>query len=241
MANLDLSSVVVSGAAAGTGRAVARRFLSERWRVIAVDQNADALEKEWGAVDSVHTIAADITDEDSLTAAFAEAPLSRLRACINVAGVYPSSTFMSFTTEDFRTNFEVNVLGTLLMSRACVPYMRSGGAILNFSSIAAFLPGDGIRVLYKAAKAALVSLTRSMAFELADYNIVVNALAPGAVETNNARGLPGADAVRDRSTFGRLAKPEEIAAWTWALAGEDRLPYVTGETIVVSGGAFMRP
>jgi NAD(P)-dependent dehydrogenase (short-subunit alcohol dehydrogenase family) len=233
---------LVSGAASGIGRAVASRFDQGGWDVLAIDLDGAALDRLAWPSDRVRTATVDVTDETAVTRVLAETGQPALAACVNVAGIYPPSTFLAFDQSDYRRTFDVNVLGTLVLARAAVPYLRAngGGAIVNFASTGAFAAGDGQRVLYKASKAAVVSLTRSMAYELAAEGIVVLALAPGPVVTEGSTASGDVYAYADQVPLKRLGQPHELADWVWALAGSDRLTYATGETIVVSGGAFMR-
>lgn len=233
-------AVLVTGAAAGIGAAVAGRFVDAGWQVVAFDRDGRALRAAWSAEPLVSAHAVDITDAAAIDDAINAAGLARLDACINVAGVYPPSTFVSFTEADFRMNFDINVLGTLQVSRSVLPLLSAADSaiIVNFASIGAYT-ATGTLTLYKAAKAAIVSLTRSMAIELAPRIRVVG-IAPGPVATEQSVASGGTAVFDDSVPLGRVAQPAEIAEWAFALAGDRPLPFITGETIVVSGGAFMR-
>jgi 3-oxoacyl-[acyl-carrier protein] reductase len=142
------------------------------------------------------------------------------------------------TRERYRQIFDVNVLGTLNVVTAAVPNLRAngGGSIVNFASVDALAVSPG-QLLYSASKAAVVSLTKSLAVELASDHIVVNAVAPGWVDTpGNAATGRMADVV-STIPLGRVAAPQEIADWVVRLAEPG---YLTGETIVLSGGSVMR-
>jgi NAD(P)-dependent dehydrogenase (short-subunit alcohol dehydrogenase family) len=112
----------------------------------------------------------------------------------------------------------------------------SGGAVVNFASIDAFAVSRG-QLLYSAAKAAVVSLTRSLAIELGDDDITVNAVAPGWVDTPGTRAGRRSDEAIKTIPLGRAARPDEIADWVWKLCHGS---YVTGETLVISGGLVVR-
>jgi 3-oxoacyl-[acyl-carrier protein] reductase len=165
-----------------------------------------------------------------------------LQAVLNVAGVYPPTTLEDFTPELYRAIFDINVLGTVNVTAEAVGVMRrhgAGGAVVNFSSVDAFAVSRG-QLLYSASKAAVVSLTRSLAIELAPDRIVVNAIAPGWVDTPGNRAPGRMDDVASSIPLGRPARPDEIADWAWRLAGDTASSYMTGETVVVSGGVVMR-
>jgi 3-oxoacyl-[acyl-carrier protein] reductase len=230
---------VVTGAASGMGAAVAKRFVAEGWRVLALDVDSAGLATlQDGLRNRLVPITADIRSREAVEAALAQA--GRLRAVVNAAGIYPTSTLADFTEEGYRRIFDVNVLGTLNVTAAAVPFLRAGGggAVVNFASIDAFAVSRG-QLVYSASKAAIVSITRSLAIELAADGISVNAVAPGWVAT--AGTLAGGrleEAVR-AVPLGRAAEPEEIADWVWRL-GSAPGSYLTGETIVISGGLVMR-
>jgi 3-oxoacyl-[acyl-carrier protein] reductase len=228
------SHVIVTGGASGMGRATAERFAAEGWAVTSID-----LAPFTGA-EAVHAIGADVTDAVAVGHAVAAAVTEHgaPSALVNAAGIYPPSTLATATTELYRRTFDVNVLGTLLVTQAVAPTMAGGGAIVNFASVDAFVPSPG-QLVYCATKAAIVALTRSLALELAP-RIRVNAIAPGWVDTPGNRGTGRMEAAIPSIPLGRAAAPEEMADLVWFLAGEGRALYVTGETIVASGGVAFR-
>ncbi len=235
----DVPGVVVTGAASGMGAAVAARFAGEGWRVLALDVDSAGLATlQGGRGNRLVPITVDIRSREAVEAALAGA--GRLRAVVNAAGIYPTSTLADFTEDTYRRIFDVNVLGTLNVTAAAVPFLRAagGGAVVNFASIDAFAVSRG-QLVYSASKAAIVSVTRSLAIELAGDRIAVNAVAPGWVAT--AGTLAGGrieEAVR-AVPLGRAAEPEEIADWVWKL-GSVPGSYLTGETVVISGGLVLR-
>jgi NAD(P)-dependent dehydrogenase (short-subunit alcohol dehydrogenase family) len=228
-----MSTVVITGAASGMGRACAERFVAEGWQVAALDR-ADA------DVAGALAVAADVTDASVVTTAIERvvAELGAPKAVVNAAGVYPPSTLQTATTELYRRTFDVNVLGTLLVTQAAAPYFIEGAAVVNFASIDAFVPSPG-QLLYCASKAAVVALTRSLALELAPH-VRVNALAPGWVDTPGNQATGRMEAALASVPLGRAATPEEMADLVWFLAGEGRAGYVTGETLTATGGSAFR-
>jgi 3-oxoacyl-[acyl-carrier protein] reductase len=229
---------VVTGAASGMGLAVAERFLAEGRIVVGVDRDAEALAKAaTSSGPAYHAVIADITDRTALSAALG-AQLSGVGAVVNAAGIYPPTTLADYHEAVYRRIFDVNVLGTLNVIAETVPALRAsgGGAIVNFASIDAFAVSRG-QLLYSASKAAIVSLTRSLAIELGDDNITVNAVAPGWVDTPGTRAGGRIEQAVKTIPLGRAAQPEEIADWVWKLCHGT---YMTGETLVISGGLTVR-
>jgi 3-oxoacyl-[acyl-carrier protein] reductase len=228
-----MSVAVISGAASGLGRACAERFVAEGWQVAAFDR-ADT------DVDGALAVAVDVTDAAAVAAAIERvvAELGAPKAVVNAAGVYPPSTLQTATTELYRRTFDVNVLGTLLITQAVAPFLIEGAAVVNFASIDAFVPSPG-QLLYCASKAAVVALTRSLALELGPH-VRVNALAPGWVDTPGNRASGRMETALASVPLGRAATPEEMADLVWFLAGEGRAGYVTGETLTATGGGAFR-
>ncbi len=224
---------VVTGGSSGMGLACVGRYRAEGFAVASLDL-APSAER-----DVLH-VALDVTDPAALQAAAVQvrAELGAPVALVNAAGVYPPSTLETVTVDLYRRVFDINVLGTLLATQAFAPQMPDGGAIVNFSSINAFTPSPG-QLLYCAAKAAIVQLTKSLALELGP-RLRVNALAPGWVETPGTRANERLAAAIPRIPLGRAATPGEMADLVYLLAGEDRALYVTGETVVASGGLVLR-
>lgn len=231
---------LVTGAASGMGLATVRRFLAAGWTVLALDREERRLVEvadELGG--GVVPVTADVTDATGLATALASATgTPPLRAVVNAAGIYPPTTLADVTEAVYRRVFDVNVLGVLNVCQATVPLLRAagGGGIVNFASVDALAVSPG-QLVYSATKAAVMSLTRSLAHELAPDRIVVNGVAPGWVDTpgNAATGRMAEAAAT--IPLGRVAQPEEIAEWVYRLAQSG---YVTGETLVISGGSLIR-
>lgn len=229
---------VVTGAASGMGLAVAERFITEGWSVLAIDRDAEALAKAAAAHDATvfRPLVLDITDRNALAGALPD--ISGVGVVVNAAGIYPPTTLADYDYETYRHIFDVNVLGTLNVIAETRPALRTagGGAVVNFASIDAFAVSRG-QLVYSASKAAIVSLTRSLAIELGDDNIRVNAVAPGWVDTPGTRAGGRMDDAVATIPFRRAAQPQEIADWVWKLA---QGTYMTGETIIIAGGLIVR-
>jgi 3-oxoacyl-[acyl-carrier protein] reductase len=231
---------VVTGAGSGMGAATAARFVAEGHTVAAFDRDRGALDHLVATHGSaIEPREVDVTDRDAVESAIAGvAELGQLVAVVNAAGIYPPSTLSDLTEELYRRIFDVNVLGTLNVIAATAPLLRrgGGGAIVNFASVDAFAVSPG-QLLYSASKGAVVTLTRSLGVELAADGITVNAVAPGWVDTPGTRAGGRMAAAVASIPAGRAADPAEIAHWVWQLT---RGTYVTGETLVISGGVTVR-
>ncbi|HEU5266950.1 MAG TPA: SDR family oxidoreductase [Jatrophihabitans sp.] len=232
--------VVVTGAGSGMGRSTATAFVKAGWLTVGIDREQSGLDELAGQLGSAfRPYVADVTDLPQITRVIDGcAADAKLTAVANVAGIYPPTSLATATAERYRQIFDVNVLGTLNVISASVPQLRTngGGSIINFASVDAFAVSPG-QLLYSASKAAVVSLTRSLAVELAGDHIVVNAIAPGWVDTPGNHATGRMSDVAATIPLGRVAAPEEIAEWVVHLA---RPGYLTGETIVLSGGSVIR-
>ncbi|MDP4691011.1 MAG: SDR family oxidoreductase [Candidatus Nanopelagicales bacterium] len=239
MWGLTLGTALVTGVASGMGQATAAMFLERGWRVIGLDSCPDA------GLDHPHLtpVTVDVRDgaavTDAIAGAMSEVATGLIDAVVNVAGVYPPTTLATYTDDDFRVIFDVNVLGILHVTRASVDHMGPGSAIVNFASVDAFTVSPG-QLLYGASKAAVVMLTKALALELAPRRIRVNGIAPGWVDTpgNAATGRMAEAAAT--IPLGRVAQSAEIAEWVWILTGSGQAGFVDGETIVISGADVMR-
>ena len=227
---------VVTGAGSGMGHATARCYLEHGWSVIGIDVSPEMGHDHPGFTAAV----VDVRDRAAVEAAIDRAAAGRpIDALANVAGVYPPTTLETYTDELYRLIFDVNVLGILNVTAACVPRMPAGSSIVNFASVDAFTVSRG-QLLYGASKAAVVMLTKSLALELAPKGIRVNGIAPGWVDTpGNAATGRMAEAAAS-IPLGRVAQPGEIAEWVWTLTGSGIAGFMDGETIVLSGADVMR-
>ncbi|GAA3561322.1 (S)-acetoin forming diacetyl reductase [Microlunatus spumicola] len=234
------NAALVTGAGSGMGLATARRYLDDGWTVLALDASGVALEVAAADLgERFVPVVADVTDGPALTAAIAAAAEGlALKVVVNAAGIYPPSTLDDYTDELFHRVFGVNVLGVLNVCRATVPLLRAagGGGIVNFSSVDAIAVSEG-QLVYSASKAAVSALTRSLAVELAP-DITVNGVAPGWVDTPGNAATGRMEGAARTIPLRRVAQPSEVAHWVAQLAGGGA--YVTGETLVISGGSLIR-
>lgn len=231
-----MSIAVVTGAASGMGASTVAAFAGRGWRVIALDVVDIA-----PTSDHVHAERVDVRDRTALDETLARVvPMlgGGIDAVANVAGVYPPTTLETYTEQTYRRIFDINVLGVVNVTAACLPYLGKGSAVVNLASVDAFTVSPG-QLLYGASKAAVVMLTKATALELAPRGIRVNGIAPGWVNTPGNAATGRMAAAAQGIPLGRVAEPEEIAEWVWLLASATA-GFMTGETVVLSGGDVLR-
>ncbi len=240
--------VLVAGGAGDIGEAVVRAFAEQNSRVILGDVDADRAAEivrrceQWD-VASCHL---DITSEESVQEAVTNAKFryGGVDVLVNVAAVLCRKSFFDTTKKDFEESLAVNVTGLFLVSREVAGLMAAEGAgsIIHISSLNAKLAAEN-RALYGATKAAVNSLTQSMALELGPCGIRVNAVAPGVVDSAMARVRLNTPELRrafaDAIPLRRLALPVDVAHCALFLASP-YADYITGEVILVDGGLTTR-
>ena len=238
-------AVVITGAASGIGLACAERLAAGGWRVGLLDRDERALEEARARLAPgcvVHARRLDVTDEPAAKAALGAMTeaLGGLDGLVNSAGIAADLPTLDTPVDLFRRIFEVNVVGTFIVARAAALLMKNtgGGSIVNLASIAG-LRGSRGRAAYGSSKGAVVTLTQTMAVDLARYGIRVNAVAPGPVDTPMVAALhsPGTRAAFARHVpMRRYAAPGEIAGAVQFLLDPSLSSFVTGEIIAVDGG-----
>jgi 3-oxoacyl-[acyl-carrier protein] reductase len=248
-ASYDFSgvTVVVTGASGGIGRATARAFAQAGASVAINSRNAAKLQTVVDELAAeglrVTAHAADVRDWNAVheLATAVEREIGPIDVLVNNAGGNFACALEDMTPNGWRAILDLNLTSAFYCAHACVAQMKrqKKGAIVNVGSIAAF-GAHPLKAHYGAAKAGLVSLTMTMAYEWAPYGIRVNCLAPGAVMTERS---PWSDAQRaadavSRVPMRRVGEPEEIARACMFLASDDA-SYVTGATIRVDGGPHL--
>ncbi|MDR3097402.1 MAG: SDR family oxidoreductase [Paraburkholderia sp.] len=241
--------VVIAGGASGLGLAIARLMLADGVEAIAlVDKNGLLLDETVGALKSeghqVYGAQGDITRKESAHAVFAKAvdALGRVDCLINSAAIYPRRPILEISDDEWDLENAVNIKGTYHMMVAAIEHMRSrpkveanvAGRIVNITSVDAF-KAHPQNAHYAATKAAVVSLTKSFAQEVAKDGILVNSVAPAGFATDRAKKLGFLGELAAANPLGRAAEPEEIAHWVIMMASS-RNTYATGENVIVSGG-----
>jgi NAD(P)-dependent dehydrogenase (short-subunit alcohol dehydrogenase family) len=244
--------VLVTGASRGIGRAIARKFAEAGDRVAvhhgsSPDLAEDVRRQLPGAGHVV--VQADMGDAGAVRQAVDEAAdqLGRLDVLVNNAGVFLAHPPLSTSYEDWQAawarTLATNLTGAANAAFCAVPHIvaAGGGAIVNVSSRGAFR-GEPQCPAYGASKAGMNALGQSLALALAPHGISVGTVAPGFVQTEMAREVldgPGGDAVRAQSPFGRVARPEEVAAAVVWLASPDAR-FASGTIIDVNGASYLR-
>jgi NAD(P)-dependent dehydrogenase (short-subunit alcohol dehydrogenase family) len=226
--------IVITGAASGIGRATALLFAAEGAQLALFDLD------EKGAADTAQRTGAqvfrtDVTDETSLGNAVDGAArwLGGIDGVVNAAGIMPTGPMEETPAAVFRKVLEVNLTGTWLVSRACLPWLRkqAGSTIVNIASAAGLLPNAPGLTAYAASKGGVVNVSRAMAAELAPA-IRVNCVCPGMVDTPMAEGLHGN---AGNYALKRIADPQEIARVLMFLSSTES-SYVTGAVWAADGG-----
>ena len=236
---------VVTGAGRGLGRAVAGRLAEAGATVHMVDRERSAVETAAAALAKLGYATlpheADVTDERSLEilrSAVTRAA-ARIDILVNNAGGWHHARYDEITIEDWRWTFDTNVLSVLLCTRCFADLMiaRRYGRIVNIASVDAYRAKPTLPH-YAAAKAAVVSLTKSLAEELAPHQVLVNAVSPGGIATEAAKAQAWLAESIPKVPVRRAAEPEDIAEVVAFLASP-RNRFMAGETVIASGGALM--
>lgn len=247
----DPRTVLVTGAAGGIGRATVHLFAASGWHVIGVDRAefGDGFPADGTFVRS------DISVGSNLEAIFNQVSTHTgyLNALVNNAAVQIAKPIIHTTVEEWDAVMASNLRSVFLSAKLAYPLFKAanGGAIVNVSSVHAVATSANIAA-YAASKGGLLALTRAMAIEFAPDNIRVNAILPGAVDTPMLRAglhrdhVQGSDIqtrldnLARKTVNGRVGTPEEIAHAIYFLADEVQSSFMTGQAMIVDGGATAR-
>lgn len=250
MESVGLTNVVcITGVAGGIGSATAAAFAQSGWQVVGVDRRDTTVE-------GVHRfICADISNPDDSQRIFEviTTEYGKLDSLVNNAAVQVSKPLIETTPDEWDLVMGANLRAVYLAIKQAYPLLKTAGraSIVNVSSVHAIQTSVNIAA-YAASKGALLALSRALSIELAPDDIRVNAILPGAVDTHMLRAglgrghLEGADieaqlsALGAKHVIGRVGQPAEIAQAILFLADNDRASFVTGQALVVDGGATAR-
>lgn len=235
MSSGDSRTAVVTGSANGIGKAIVADLVEVGFVVVGID----VVTVTEGI--ATYQFTADVSNEEEVSATFAEIAgvTESVDLLVNNAGVLIPGSLENMHLRDFDRQFAVNVRGVFLMTQQVLPYMGSGGRIINMASELAYV-GRAYASAYCGSKGAVLAMTRAWARELAPL-ILVNAVAPGPVNTgllNFPDMTPEQQALESANPLGRIGTPREVAGVVRFLAGETST-FITGQCFSVDGGAAM--
>jgi NAD(P)-dependent dehydrogenase (short-subunit alcohol dehydrogenase family) len=248
MNRLNERVAIVTGAGQGIGEAIARRFAAEGALVVGIDRNADAVNAVCQSLPGAVSYASDVTDYPALERCIGEVAerCGSIDVLVNNAAVSAYVPFPDLTLDRWRQTHAINLEACFVAAQHVAKHMirQRSGRIVNIASTQAIACESRVSA-YAASKAGLLALTRSLAVELAPYDVLVNAVTCGCIHTPMCV-IDGVDETetelfkqwyveRRRIPLGRPGKPEEVAGAVLFLASDD-CQYITGQTIIVDGG-----
>ena len=234
MASHQKPRALVTGGSSGIGLGIVNMLTADGYDVGVLDVQLDASQQAWGRV-------VDVSDSAQVNAAIAEFAEDGLDALVNNAGIVRDNVSWKMTDKEWQQVIDVNLTGVFNCCRASIPFMRSAnkGSIVNIASING-LRGKFGQTNYSAAKAGVIGLTKALAKETARFNVTVNAIAPGMIDTKILEDM--SDAQRESAVneilLGRIGKVEDVAGAVAFLCSE-RARFITGEVIKVDGGQYI--
>jgi 3-oxoacyl-[acyl-carrier protein] reductase len=248
MGILEKQVAIVTGAGSGIGRATAFRFAQEGATVIAVDCQAERLNKLTNQQEGIEGFECDVTDHETLERCVAHTinKYDRIDILVNNAGMSYYERHATSTLEHWRHTHAVNIEAMYVLAKLVVPHMiaRKYGRVVNVSSVQAIATAAEVGA-YAATKGAVSAWSRSLAVDLAEHNILVNVVAPGCIHTAMSiiDGIDETQTEQFKQWYVRerkipLARPgtaAEIANAILFLSG-DQCTYITGHTLVIDGG-----
>lgn len=234
---MDLGWALITGGASGMGLAIVERLARDGFHVVMADRNGALAEKETTALQAqglpVEYRVVDLMDEAATRALVRSLP--PLAALVNNAGLFDERKFFDVSSDDYRRAFDVNLLAVATLTQEAARTMTAGAKIVNIAS-RAYL-GAKNHPHYVASKAALVGYTRASAMELAARGILVNAIAPGLIDTPLLRNLTPERLAAQLALqpTGRAGQPQDIANAVSFLAAP-HMDFITGQVLFVDGG-----
>ncbi len=249
MSDLPLTGrvAIVTGGSRGIGAAIAARLAADGAAVVVSGRDADRLERAVKELEATGATAVGVVadaasreDAERLSDSTRQR-FGRIDVLVNNAGITRDGLLVRMKDEDWDRVMEVNLRGVFVLTRAVSKVMvrQKSGRIVNIASAAGAM-GNAGQANYSAAKAGLIGFTKAAARELAHWSILVNAVAPGLIETDMSAALPEAarQALLAQVPLGRIGTAREVAEVVGFLAG-DGAAYVTGQVLHVNGGLYM--
>jgi len=240
MASIEGKTVLITAAAQGIGRASALAFARAGAHVVATDVAKEKL-NDLSGLSGISTRVLDVLSDQAVTNVVAE--IGRIDVLFNCAGIVHNGTLLEMEEEDLDFALNLNVKAQVRTIRAVLPQMleRRDGAIINMATVASSVKGVPNRAAYSISKAAVIGLTKSIAADYTSFNVRVNAICPGTVESPSLHERWNAsgdfESMRNafiaRQPIGRIAQPEEVADLAVYLA---RATYTTDQVHIIDGG-----
>ena len=237
---------IVTGSGRGIGRAIALELAREGAKVVVTSRHTEECDEVCAVIASDGgeslCVQCDVSKKEDVDRLVKETleKFGRIDILVNNAGVVRQSPLTETTEEDWDFVIDINLKGVFLACKAVAPILmkQKSGKIVSIASIAGEI-GFPNTAAYCASKGGIVNLTRELALEMAPYNVNVNAVAPGVIETSMTEGMLSEEESRKgllmQIPMGRVGKPEEIAKAVAFLTSDDA-SYITGETLTVDGG-----
>lgn len=235
---------LIVGGAGGIGAAIAEAFRAEGATVVIADRSAPAARDRSDTGGPAGTVEMDVTSPESVDAAAAQVleTHGQIDVLVNSAGILTEAPLVEMSLEQWRQTLDVDLTGVFLTCRAVVPQMvrRGEGRVINIASQLGIKGGRGL-THYSAAKAGVIGLTKSLALEVAEHGVLVNAIAPGPVHTPMVEGITEEwkKAKQAELPLGRFGTPDEIAPTAVLLASSPGGNIYVGQTLGPNSGDVM--
>lgn len=235
---------LVVGGAGGIGAAIAGAFIGEGAEVHVADGRLGAANRVAEAIGARGAVEVDVRDDASVLTAVETvlAASGRIDILVNSAGILRESPLVDMSVEQWQETVDVDLTGVFRCCRAVVPHMVGAGhgRVINIASQLALKGGQNLSH-YSAAKAGVIGLTKSLALEVAPHGVLVNAIAPGPIETSMVAGISESwkDAKRAELPLGRFGVPEEVAPTAVLLASDPGGNLYVGQTLGPNSGDVM--
>jgi 3-oxoacyl-[acyl-carrier protein] reductase len=235
---------LVVGGASGIGAAIARAFVDEGAYVIVADRTLESAARTAAHVAAAGALSIDVRDQNSVDSAVEQLVSTRGRVdiLVNSAGILTEAPLIEMAAERWNETLDVDLTGVFRCCRSVVPHMVAArsGRVINIASQLGIKGGRGL-THYSAAKAGVIGLTKALALEVAEHGVLVNAIAPGPIETPLVAGISEDWKVAKRSELplGRFGVPEEVAPTAVLLASDPGGNLFVGQTLGPNSGDVM--